>query len=205
MIRLTADDPSSFVVVPGTGGRSSKGMAVDFDGYVWSINQGTSDATVIEPGPGLTDATVFTDVSPHGALRYTYSDMTGTQLRLATNPRGIWRRPFEGCPASTSSGTDWRELRFEGSTPPGTLMRFRVRTAATREELASAMWTVVGETPPDTSPLSIAAALMRAGITPAAWLEVEVQLEAMRSGRTMPITPRLSALAVTRECPPRVD
>ncbi len=206
VVRLDADDPSAFLVVPGTGGRGSKGMAVDIDGFVWSINQGTSDATVIEPGPTLSDVTVSTGVVPDGTLRYTYSDMTGTQLRLATNPRGHWRRPFEGCvDAGEGITTMWEELRYDAETPAGTLLRFRVRTAATRAGLATASWVLVAETPPATSPLDVATALRDAMIEPQLWLEVEVQLEAMRMGTVdRPVSPRLLGISVTRSCPPSV-
>ena len=206
VVRLTADDPASYLIVPGTGGFNSKGMAVDFDGYVWSINQGSSDATVIEPGPTLADADVFTGVVPHGTLRYTYSDMTGTQLRLATNPRGYWRRPFEGCTDSERAVTNWTQLHFEADLPPGTTIRFRARTAATRAGLADAMWVVVGEAPPGTSPLDAAAAFSAAGITSGRWIGVEAALEAMRTGTLeAPVSPRLFALAATRACPPILD
>lgn len=199
VIRLDASNPMSFVAVTGTGGRSSKGIAVDIDGQVWSINQGTSDATVIQPGPTLREATVSTGVVPHGALRYTYSDMTGTQLRFATNPRGHWRRPFQGC---SEGETEWRHLRFEAETPAGTLLRFRVRTAPTRAELASASWVVVAEVPPASSPLDLGEALTRAGVEGQQWIEVEVQLEAMRMGvGERIVTPRLYGVTVTRTCP----
>ena len=202
VVRLLGDDPSMHVIVPGTESRESKGMAIDFDGFVWSINQGTSDATVIEPGPSLTDQTVSTGVVPHGTLRYTYSDMTGQQLRLATDPRGWYRRPFEGCPDTMS--TSWDELRFDGDLPPGTLFRFRVRTAATRADLATATWIALGDAPPLTSPLDLDAALTAAGIESARWIEVEVVLEATRTSSTEIISPRLTGLTVTRLCGPRL-
>lgn len=207
VIRLDADDPMSYRVVAGTGGRGSKGMAVDFDGFVWSINQGASDATVIEPGPTLDAADVTTGVVRDGTLRYTYSDMTGTQLRLATNPRGYWRRPFEGCVAPPGEGvsTIWEELRYDAEVPAGTLLRFRVRTAATREGLADATWILVAETPPATSPLDVTSALRDAMVEPLLWLEVEVQLEAMRTGTAdRPVSPRVLGVTVTRSCPPTV-
>ena len=104
-------------------------------------------------------------------------------------------------------GTIWQELRFDGETPVGTLLRFRVRTAATREALASAMWISVGEAPPATSPIDLRAAFEAAMITPQTWIEVEVQLEAMRESfdPDRPITPRLRSVTVTRECPPALD
>jgi len=199
VIRLSADDPSMFAAVPGTGGRGSKGIAVDFDGRIWSINQGSEDATLIEPGPTLMDQMVTTEVVPQLVAPYTYSDMTGQQLRLATDPSGYYRRPYEGCDPAGGQ-TVWRELRFEGDAPPGTRFRFRVRTAATRAELPMAMWVLLGDSPPLTSPVSIEDALLAAGIGAQPFLEVEVQLEAMRSSATEIITPRLTAMSVTYGC-----
>ncbi|MDQ3033949.1 MAG: hypothetical protein M3Y87_16150 [Myxococcota bacterium] len=202
VVRLLADDPSMWTAVAGSEGRGAKGMAVDFDGQIWCINLGSgNDATVIVPGPGLMDYTVDVGVVPVGITRYTYSDMTGQQLRLATDPRGWYRRPFEGCPEG-SAATVWRDLRFEGDAPPGTLFRFRVRTAPTRAELAAAMWILVGEAPPGTSPLDVGAALTAAGVEHQQWIEVEVQLEAMRASATEIISPRLESMTVTRECGP---
>jgi hypothetical protein len=67
------------------------------------------------------------------------------------------------------------------------------------------MWVLVAETPPATSPLDVATALREAGVEPALWLEVEVQLEAMRTGTVdRPVTPRVLGVSVTRSCPPTV-
>lgn len=52
------------------------GVAVDFDGYVWGVSQGGSEIYKIDPKSYATVATV-----PIGAGPYTYSDMTGLQLR----------------------------------------------------------------------------------------------------------------------------
>lgn len=203
--RVNADTMEA-QIVPGTNNRGTngaKGVAVDFDGRVWVINlstSGGSDATVITPGPTLADNTVERGVAHAGAVRYTYSDMTGTQLRLATDPSGRWRRPFEGC--ADGADTIWRELRFTGEVPLGTRMRFRARTAATRAELAAATWAFVGEVPDGASPLDLQAAFDAAAIDPQPWIEVEAQLEATRtSWRDTPISPKLRSLTVTHECP----
>jgi hypothetical protein len=44
-------------------------------------------------------------------------------------------------------------------------------------------------------------------VTPQQWIEVEVQLEAMRESfdPDRPITPRLRSVTVTRTCPPALD
>lgn len=204
--RLNADDPAGLnTLVAGTGGKSCKGMAVDFDGKIWAINRG-DDATVVEAGPGLGDATVTTEVARGLVTPYTYSDMTGQQLRLATNPRGYYRRVFEGCAESTATtGTEWSEIRWEADVPPGTLLRFRVRTAPTRAELEAAEWVVVAEVPPAASPADVNAALAGAGVEPERFLELEVHLESMRDSTTEVITPRVYSMEMTHTCPPSVE
>jgi len=205
--RLSADDPTGMhMVVTGTAGTYNKGMAVDFDGKIWSINLSEGNATVIVPGAALTDAAVTTGVADTGFSRYTYSDMTGQQLRLATNPRGYYRRVFEGCADSSGTmGTTWGELRWEADAPPGTRVLWRVRTAPTRADLAAAEWVLVAEVPPAASPADIDAALSAAGVAPQRYLEVEVQLHSMRESTTEVITPRVFSVEVTHTCPPTLD
>jgi DNA-binding beta-propeller fold protein YncE len=199
--RVNADDPSMAAYVAGTG-QSSKGMAVDQDGKIWSINQGHNNATVIVPGGGIGAETVTTGVAPLIVSPYTYSDMTGLQLRLATNPRGYYRRTFEGCDPTTSDGTDWLQLYWDGDAPPGTALHFRVRTAATPAELGAATWVNVANVPPDVSPADVFAALMAAMVAPQRYLEVEVGLEAMRSSTMEAITPRVRSFMVSHTCRP---
>lgn len=59
----------------------AKGVSIDFDGYVWVVDQGTS-AFKVDPATG-TFETYAGLTSP-----YTYSDMTGWGLSNVTNPRG---------------------------------------------------------------------------------------------------------------------
>ena len=201
VIRISAADPASHAVVAGTGGHSNKGMAVDQDGKIWSITY-EGDATIVTPGATLDAATVVTGQTPVGSLRYTYSDMTGLQLRLATNPRGYYTHVFEGCDPATSVSTDWGDLSWDGDVPPGTTLRFRVRTAATAAELAGATWVTVADVPPDASPASVAAKLAAAGVMSERFLEVRVELASTRSSTREVVTPRVRSFAVTRMCPP---
>lgn len=198
VVRVDADTLEN-TVVAGTTGASNKGMAIDFEGKIWSITQ-SPQAIVITPGPTLMENVVETGVASSIASPYTYSDMTGLQLRLATNPRGYYRHVFEGCP--DGSPTTWNEIRFDADTPAGTSVSFRVRTAATRDALDAAMWVQVGVAPPETSPLDIASALMDAGIDPERFLMIEIVLTAERMSTTEIITPRVSTTDVTHICPP---
>ena len=52
------------------------GVAVDFDGFVWGVSQGGSEIYKVDPKSYATALKV-----PIGAGPYTYSDMTGMQLR----------------------------------------------------------------------------------------------------------------------------
>lgn len=191
-------------VVTGTTGVRNKGMAVDAEGKIWSITQ-SNQAVVITPGATIDAATVETGVGASTLVgNYTYSDMTGLQLRLATNPRGFYRHIYEGCdPEMTAGGTtEWSELRFEAETPDGTTVSFRVRTAESREELEAAEWVSVGVAPPDTSPFDLAAILAGSGVTIGRYLMVEVVLTSERDSTREVISPRVFSVDATFLCPP---
>ncbi len=184
--------------------RGSRGVGIDADGKVWAIVRGNNAAAdVIRPGATLMEYTVDSSVGPVLQDKYTYSDMTGLQLRLATNPRGYYRHLFEGCGGETES-TEWGEIVFDAETPTGTEVVFRVKTADTREELDALDWISVGTVPPETSPLDIGAALAGAGVMPGRFLLLEVQLRAERTSSTEIITPRVLRLNVTRTCVPEL-
>ncbi|MBX3251360.1 MAG: hypothetical protein KF901_29555 [Myxococcales bacterium] len=197
IVRIDANNPASFHRIP-TG--PNRGIGIDADGKVWGIlRHNAPAAVVIRPGAAITDNPLDYGVGPTLALPYTYSDMTGLQLRLATNPRGHYRHVFEGCEGAEVR-TDWSEIHFDAETPAGTEVIFRVRTADSRAELDTAEWVIVGTVPPGTSPLSIRDALAGAGVMPARFLMLEVQLRANRSSSTEVITPRVLGIDVHRIC-----
>ena len=202
ILRIDANDPNTRLIVPGTAGPSNKGMAIDADGKIWSITQ-NNFATVVTPGATLDANSVETPVAASMRGNYTYSDMTGLQLRLATNPRGFYRHIFEACPSGGEPA--WSDVVFDADTPPGTFVSFRVKTADTRDGLATAEWIAVGASPPDASPLSIADALMGAGVTPERFLMLEITLRAERTSSTEVITPRVRAVDVTHSCEPIIE
>ena len=199
IIRIDADNPTNWILVPGTAGLQNKGMAIDAEGKIWSITM-NNQAVVVTPGPTIADNTVQTGVAPSLVGSYTYSDMTGLQLRLATNPRGYYRHVFEACDEGVTPA--WGDLVFEAETPAGTDVTFRVRTADTRAGLESADWVSVAVVPPDSSPVSIGAALMGAGVEPQRFLMLEIGLRAERSSSTEVITPRVRRVDVQHTCEP---
>jgi hypothetical protein len=202
LVRIDADNPLRHAVVPASVGLSAKGVAVDDDGKVWGINLNGDDATVVVPGPEIDAFTVWTGVVPTLVQPYTYSDMTGQQLRLATSLTGFYRRVIDACPGAPEGPTRWGALRFDAEVPMGASLQIRVRTADTRGALMAQPWVRVAEVPDDASPVDIAAALMGAGVTPGALLEVSLELGAWRARGTATVSPRVRSLdvQVSKQC-----
>jgi len=200
VIRYVADDPAQNVAVPGTA-LSSKGMAVDLDGKIWSINQSNASATVIVPGATLNDHTATTPVT-NLVSPYTYSDMTGSQLRFATNERGYYRRVFTGCDTTVPGfRTDWQELRWEAQLSGASSITFRIRAADTRADLNDAEWVEVATVPPDTSPFDLSSALEASGLQGRVYIEVEAALTAVRDANNNVYAPKLQSIELTHSCP----
>lgn len=205
VIRIDAEALTSTTIAG-----ASKGIGIDTNGRVWSIPQGPT-ATVIEPGPGLMDATMFTTVGNLG-VPYTYSDMTGEQLRAATNAPGYYREVFEGCADDPDGTLYWFDLVFDVDTPAGAFAVFRARSAAKKSGLSSAKWFHVAALPGQTSPVSIVDAAKAAGETLHDFIEVEVKLFANSAGGTTngcgdvpAITPVVKSFGLTSECMPPTD
>lgn len=198
VFRINADNPAEWVDVAGAGGLSAKGAAVDAEGKIWMINRSHNSATVITPGPGLHDATVEPNVSPVFSSPYTYSDMTGSQLRFATRPRGNYTALFPGC---DTEGTLWADLDFDIFVPDRTEVLWRVRTADSAEALAEAEWIVVATIPDDEAPVAIGEALDAEAVPHGSLLEVQVLLSSESPDSTVPLTPVIFDMSVTHRCP----
>jgi hypothetical protein len=201
IIRYNADNPAEYAII-STG--PNRGIGIDAEGRVWGVNRHNgAAASVVVPGPTVADNTVMSNVGPTLSSPYTYSDMTGLQLRLATNPRGYYRNIFEGC--MSGQPTEWLELQWEAETPEETFISFRARTADAVEELPALDWQSVAVTPPATSPTSVADVFASVGIEPMRYVEVEATLVSERSSFTEVVTPRLNSFTATYTCPPVVE
>jgi len=198
VIRMNGDTlENTYVDVGG----STKGMAVDKDGKIWSISYSQTYASVIKPGPGLSDNAA----TPHAVEGlvgpYTYSDMTGLQAILAKNDPGHYRERFTGC---NTGKTSWYQLDWDVETPAGTSVMFRVRTAATEAALDAAKWVTVAVIPTAVPPVDLDAKLKGAGINPEKFLDVEVWLSVSQSTQSL-VTPKVTSFGVTHSCPPAIQ
>ena len=173
----------------GDGVAGGHGWAVDFDGYIWSVEFGGSRAWAYDPDTLEID---FTYNQLVGA--YTYSDMTGFQLVNATNPVGIYPHVFEGC--DDVDTTEWSELSWEGVVPAGTELGFAVKTADDLVALAAASVINVGAQPPLESPVDLVQLFEDNSMRHGKLLYVEVTLTSvMRED-----APILNSLSATHSC-----
>lgn len=177
-----------------TTGGSEYGWAVDFDGFVWGVNISHNTATVIDPSDDS-----FVTVSPPFNYPYTYSDMTGFQMRNAVQTNGTYRHLAAVC---DGEDTSWGTLSWDVDAPAGTRVAFAIRTGAAPDALSPAEPLVVGAAPDDVPPIALGPALEAAGVTPGPVLTVTVTLERLDPEAD---TPRLRALTLTHECPERLQ
>ncbi|MFO0622951.1 MAG: hypothetical protein U0745_16270 [Polyangia bacterium] len=152
------------------------GAAIDYDGKVWGVSNNM--AYKIDPANNYS---VTTWQPPAGT--YTYSDMTGYQLRNASRA-GVYRNIFTGC----GSRTTWKQLSWNISAPPGTQATVRYRGALTVADLQMAPWQGASGISPSAITLPTDAR--------AAFLEVEFVMQTADAR----ITPILSGLSATFTC-----
>ena len=159
---------------------TTAGAAIDYDGKVWGVSDGM--AYKIDP---LNNYAVTTWRPFAGT--YTYSDMTGYQLRNASRA-GVYRNVFGGCGGRTT----WKQLSWNVSAPPGTQVTIRYRGALTVADLMTAPWQGASGISP--SPI------MLPPDTRAGFLEVEFVMQTA-DARYTPILSGLSATFTCNEAP----
>jgi hypothetical protein len=175
--------------IPLGSSKNFVGMAIDFDGMIWAINQAESTAFKIDP------ATYAITSVASGNGPYTYSDMTGFQLRNAANPFGKYRHMFKGCGPTAK----WLTLNWKATTPSGTSITVRARAGKTIEAMKAAPWVLVATIPGDKAPIDVASKMGEAG--KGEFIEVEFRLESI----TTATTPILSSIDVQSTCPPTIN
>jgi len=161
------------------------GVAVDSDGYLWSVNQCTNNASKIE-----TETKQVIGTYPVGRSPYTYSDMTGYALKTITAPQGYYRHVFEGW---RGQETHWKLIDVDADLPGDgkTYIMIKFRAADSAQDLELAGWIgPFGPFPPAVFPLDLSSV----GDVTGYYLEVEVRLYADDSA-LVPKVKKITAVA----------
>ena len=130
------------LVCSAPAGQNPHGIAEDAAGRIWTPNYATGYADRYERD--CTGRTTF-PVDP-GYYLYTYSDMTGMQLRTVTVREGHWIQNYDsgyGCPT-------WHHVEWLADVPPETSVEVTAVAADSEALLATAPTEVCG--PFTTSP-----------------------------------------------------
>jgi|GEM_PF-2031360 len=133
------------------GGTNPHGLAVDFQGNIWTVLHGPASLSKISSATGALVGT-YSIAGPGipNADPYLYGDYTGAQLdRQAPYTRaGSWDGIFDG----QLAGLSWSTVRWntepQGAEPAGTLVVVGVRAADTLPALSSASYTPTGNGAP---------------------------------------------------------
>jgi len=147
--KIPIDDPTNVKLIDiGGGSKTTVGVALDSDGYLWAVNYSSSSATKID-----VKAEVPVGEYPVGANPYTYSDMTGYALHNFTAPQGNYTTMFGGF---EDFRVKWTALYIDADIPDTAYLKVEVRTAYTAEELPSTPWQgLYGPYPPELFPLDL--------------------------------------------------
>ena len=150
------------------------GIAVDYDGFIWAVNQSKSTATKVDP-----KTLQVISEHPVGSSPYTYSDMTGYTLNNYTAPKGHYTHVFgfsgwSGTVNETKTTTLWETLDIEAFIPPKGFLKVRYVSGQTLKELETNPWSKqFGPFPPVAFPIDLKALKVEGK-----FLKVEVFLQA---------------------------
>jgi len=117
----------------------TRGVIVDSNNDVWQVSR-TGNSVMKYRGTDGTPLGVF----PVGNHPYTYSDATGLTQRTQTNPSGNWTVIQDG----GVNNVYWGRVSWSASTPAGTAVDVRVRSADTQAGLALQAYTPVSSNVP---------------------------------------------------------
>jgi len=187
---VTAIDASTMQVMGHIdlgGFRGPVGVAIDSEGYLWTVNQcdgelGTGSATKIDTNNWQIQGTYLVHASP-----YSYSDMTGYVLGTVTAPTGNYRATFE---SPDGRAVRWARIEVDVLFPPGaqTSISVRARVADELSQLSAATWSdVYGPYPPNNLPVELGPELAMGK-----YIEVELTLATDTQG----LSPIVKSLGV---------
>jgi hypothetical protein len=126
------------------------GIGIDINENPWIVSTGSGNLSVRTPGSGMIyhidPATYNATGVQVGDNPYTYSDMTGAQLRIAGSPFGIYRQTFQSNCAPLK--TTWTQVTYTLNTPTGTTVEISSRGAGTLQDLNTAIFNPAATIPP---------------------------------------------------------
>ena len=160
-------------------GTNPHGVALDANDKIWVPNRYGGYANRFDSNCNL-DGTFEVDA---GQELYTYSDMTGMQLRTITTREGHWVQNFD----SGYAGALWHSATWEASVPPNTAVSTTFVSADSEAELITNPSPVCG--PFNQSPADLASC---PGLQGHRWLSADVQLSTNQDG----VRPSFSNLRV---------
>lgn len=111
-------------------GFQNHGIAVDKDGKLWSPQVWAHGTVNVWNVNGTHEHKYVVD---QGRELYTYSDMTGIQLRTITTRQGHWFQDFD----SGYAQADWTRAEWTSVEPAGTSVTVRVRAADNQADFAA--------------------------------------------------------------------
>jgi len=166
VIDASSDKVVNLLQTAATGVTGPTGVALDYQGMVWAVNQCADSATKIDPETGEVLGTF-----PVGDGPYTYSDMTGYSLHTFASPEAVYNHVLGS--VASSDGTTWTVLDIDMAALGTSALSVRVRAAATVTQLAVTKWSdYFGPFPPLAFPFDLKAA----GPFVGKYLEIELSL-----------------------------
>ncbi len=150
------------------------GVAIDRNGRLWTAGR-NSDSCARVDIEDWGNAPAVSHYPTNGDDPYTYSDMTGFQHLLFTNPEGTWTQNYDG-------GADtiyWKSAEWTGIEEAGvTDLAVRARSAATEAGLEQAGWTAwITDSPANLE-----------GLPNLRWCQLQVRLQSNNSEKTPILT-----------------
>ena len=106
------------------------GVGISDEGHAWAVSRNGRRANAFD-----TDGNMVYSVSTIG-YPYSYSDMTGFQLRNFTAPQGVWSRVYD----CTDMPCVFDYVSWDTVTPEDTVVQVRVRVADPDPETGDPVW-----------------------------------------------------------------
>jgi streptogramin lyase len=169
VVKIDPTTGAAVCTAPTPNGTNPHGVAVDANGKIWVPNRYGGYANRYLPDCTLDGSF---PVDP-GQELYTYSDMTGMQLRTITTREGHWIQNFD----SGYAGALWHSATWDAITPPNTSVSVSFRSADSEAELQTNPSPLCG--PFASSPADLASC---AGLQGHRWLSADVQLNTTQDG-----------------------